>query len=226
VRQTELGSAVAQVAETIQEKSHLLQATFFPELMHIELDSSQSDYPMPRSNFSPVTNDQIHWVISKLGPYKAPGPDGTHNVVLMQYVGLLMPHLGPIYRTMFKLGIYPDWWKELVTIVLRKPTKPDYMVPIAHQHIAMLNMMAKVLSTCIAEDLVQVAKMCNLLPSNHFGCHPRRMTSDSLHYVTTSVKNTWRRKEVISALFLDIKGTCPNVVLSWLIHNMRKRGVP
>jgi len=31
-------------------------------------------------------------------------------------------------------------------IVLRKPTKPDYMVPNTHQPIALLNMMAKVLS--------------------------------------------------------------------------------
>jgi len=85
-------------------------------------------------------------------------------------------------------------------------------------------MMAKVLSTCIAEDLVQATKTCNLLPSNHFTCHPRRTTSDSLHYVITFVKNALR-KEVVSALFLNIKGTFPNVVLSQLIHNMRNWGV-
>jgi len=60
--------------------------------------------------------------------------------------------------------------------------------------------------------------------SNHFTCHPRRTTSDSLHYVITFVKNALR-KEVVSALFLNIKGTFPNVVLSQLIHNMRNWGV-
>ena len=53
---------------------------------------------------------------------------------------------------------------------------------------------------------------------------PWRTTSDSLHYVTTFIKNTWRR-EVISALFLDIKGMFPNVVLSQLIHKKTKHGV-
>jgi len=86
--------------------------------------------------------------------------------------------------------------------------------------------MAKVLPACVMEDLVHAAKMQNLLPSNHFGCHPGRTTSDSLHYITTFVKNTWRKKEVISALFLDIKGVFPNVVLNQLIHDMRTRGVP
>ena len=74
-------------------------------------------------------------------------------------------------------------------IVLRKPTKPDYTVPNAHQPISLLNMMAKVLSACIVEDLVQAAEAHNLLPSNHFSCCPGRTTSDSLHYVTMFVKN-------------------------------------
>ena len=105
-------------------------------------------------------------------------------------------------------------------IVLRKPTKPDYMVPNAHRPITLLNTIAKMLSACIAEDLIQVAKTYNLLTSNHFSCCPCRNTSDSLHYVTTFVKNAWR-KEVISTLFLDIKGAFPNVVLSQIIHDMR-----
>ena len=49
---------------------------------------------------------------------------------------------------------------------------------------------------------------------------------DSLHYVTKFVKDAWRRKEVVSALFLDIKSAFPSVVLDWLVHNMRKRGMP
>ena len=86
--------------------------------------------------------------------------------------------------------------------------------------------MAKVLSSCATEDLVHMAKTCGLLPSNHFGCHPGRTTSDSLHYVTMFVKDMWRKKEVVSTLFLDIKGMFLSVVLSRLIHDMRSRGVP
>jgi len=108
VRQTGLGSAATQVAETNQEKSCMLSATFFPKLMHSELDPPPPDHPAPKFKFRPVTNDQIHQAISKLGPYKVPGPDGIPNVVLIQFTGLLMPHLGPIYHTSFKLGIYPN----------------------------------------------------------------------------------------------------------------------
>ena len=200
----------------------MLQVTFFPKLTHSELDPPLPDHPTPKFKFRLVTNDQILRDISKLGPYKAPGLDGIPNVILIQCAGLIVPHIGPIYHASFKLGIYPDQCKDSIMIVLRKPAKPDYMAPNAHWPIAMLNMMAKVLSACITEDLIQAAEAHNLLPNNHFGCLPGRTTSDSLHYITTFVKNAWRKKEVISALFLNIKGAFPNVVLSQLIHDMRK----
>jgi len=76
---------------------------------------------MPRFNFSLVTNNQIHQAISKLWPYKAPRLDRIPNVILMQCAGLLMPHLGPIDHSTFKLGIFPNWWKDSVTIMLRNP---------------------------------------------------------------------------------------------------------
>jgi len=39
------------------------------------------------------------------------------------------------------------------------------------------------------------------------------------------VKGAWR-KEVVSALFLDIKNAFPSIILTQIIHNMRHRGVP
>src|SRR5882724_1767089 len=73
VRQAELGSTAAQVAEMNQEQSHLLWATFFPELMHEEPDMLPPDYPEHKFHFSLVTDEQIHGVISKLGSCKVPG---------------------------------------------------------------------------------------------------------------------------------------------------------
>ena len=92
-------------------------------------------------------------------------------------------------------------------IVLRKLGKPNYTDPNAHRPITLLNTMAKVLSACVTEDLLQVAKTHRLLLNNHFSCQPGRTTMNSLHYVTKYVKDTWRRKLVVSALFLDIKST-------------------
>jgi len=113
-----------------------------------------------------------------------------------------------------------------MTVVLRKSVKPDYTVPGAHRLIALINMMAKLISACMAEDLVHLSEIHKTLLDNHFGCRPGRTMTDSLHYISKLVKDAWRKGEVVSTLFLDIKSAFPSVVLDWLVHNMRQRGVP
>jgi len=111
-------------------------------------------------------------------------------------------------------------------IMLRKPEKPDYRVPGTYQPIMLLNTISKVLSTCVAKDLIQKAETSGFLPDNHFGCPPGRNMMDSLHYVMKFVKDAWRKGEVVRALFLDVKSAFPTVSLNCLIHDMRCRGVP
>ena len=45
-------------------------------------------------------------------------------------------------------------------------------------------------------------------------------------FVTKYVKDTWRKGEVVSALFLDVKSTFPSVMLGQLLRDMRTRGMP
>ena len=40
------------------------------------------------------------------------------------------------------------------------------------------------------------------------------------------IVTAWRKGQVVSALFLDIKSAFPSVILSQLIHDMQWRGVP
>jgi hypothetical protein len=78
----------------------------------------------------------------------------------------------------------------------------------------------------IVEDITYLAKLHQLLPSTHFGGHPGCTTTDSLHFLTNTTKAAWQKEQVVSVLFLDIKGGFPYVVTNPLLHNMRKRRVP
>jgi len=215
-----------QVVEMNEDKSRLLRTTFFPDIEREDTSQADESYPTPKFTFTPITDDQIYRMIKRLGPYKAPGPDGIPNAMLIRNADLIVLYLGPLYWATFKLGIYPDNWIESTTIVLRKPGKSDYSLPNAHRPVALLNTIGKVLSACVAEDLTSTVEEHGLLPSNHFGCRPGRTTMDSLHYVTKYIKDALRRKEVVSALFLDINNAFPSVAIDRLAHNMRSRGVP
>ena len=82
--------------ESNADKSTLLQETFFLRLSQEEPEPDEDTYPAPSFHFSPVTNTQIHRIISWLVPYKVPGADGILNLVLIWCADLLVPHLGPI----------------------------------------------------------------------------------------------------------------------------------
>ena len=99
-----------------------------------------------------------------------------------------------------------------MTIVLRKPGKANYTVLNAHQPVTLLNTMANVLSACVAENITHTAEMHGILSNNYFGSRPGHTTMDTLHYVVKFVKDAWRRKEVVSALFPNIKSTFPSIV--------------
>ena len=52
------------------------------------------------------------------------------------------------------------------------------------------------------------------------------MTTDAMHALTHKIKEAWRRKKVVSVLFLDIEGAFPNAVNEKLLRNMKRRRVP
>jgi hypothetical protein len=87
--------------------------------------------------------------------------------------------------------------------------------------------MAKILSSCVADDLTYLAEQHNFLPSTHFGGRPGRSTTDLLHLLTKFITDSWASKnKFISLLFLDVKAAFPSVVVSRLLHNLHKLGIP
>jgi hypothetical protein len=86
--------------------------------------------------------------------------------------------------------------------------------------------MARLLNSCQTNDIVTMCKIHNILPAYHFGARPGCTTTDSIHLLTKTVKDAWRKGQVASMLFLNVKGAFPSVDINRLIHNMRKRGIP
>jgi hypothetical protein len=214
------------IANTNKDKSLLLAKTFF--LPPPALSTVPTDFPYPEALPNPgyITETQLLRAITKLSPYKAPGPDGIPNAVFKNCSDVLTPHLLWIYNAVFLLNTYHPPWREFNTVVLRKPGKPDYSTPKAYRPITLLNTTAKLLTSIVADHMSHLIETNNLLPATHFGRRPGRSTTDSLHLLEATVKNAWCTRKTVSVLFLDIEGTFPNAVTNRLIHNMRKRRIP
>ena len=117
-------------------------------------------------------------------------------------------------------------WKQFTTVVLRKPGKPRYDTPKAYRPIVLLNTLGKALMAAIAEQLTYYTEKHALLPQTHFGGRPGRTTTDALLMLAYGIKDSWRKGQVTSVLFLDIEGAFPNAVHEHLEHSLKARRVP
>jgi len=214
------------LARSNGEKSLVLARGFFPHKLAEDLSLTGYEYPEPCEVDASITVNQIQRKLRKLKLYKAPGPDGIPNIVLMKCTHLLASRLLHIYKATLDRNLIYEPWKHFTTVVLRKPGKPRYDVPKVYRPIALLNTMWKVLTAIVAEQLTYVMEKHQLLPAHHFGGCPGRTTMDTMHVLAHSIKAAWRSWKVASVLFLDIEGAFPNAMPSCLVHNLRKRQVP
>lgn len=226
VLKQQIGS-VETTASTNRDKSDILAKGFFPKKPATsDRQAEPQEYPDPICSTHKITREQIRRQLKRLKPYKAPGPDNIPNIVLSQCADILTDRLLYIFRAILERGHYYAPWKYFTTVVLRKPGKPRYDVPKAYRPIALLNTMGKLLTAIIAEQLTYYTEKYELLPPMHFGGRPGRTTTDALHALTYRIKDAWRKKQVVSVLFLDIEGAFPNAVNERLIHNLKMRRVP
>ena len=183
------------------------------------------DFPSPNTccKANQLTKEQILHHISKLKPYKAPGPDSIPNIILSKCANLLIDRFYHIYRAILDNGLYYMPWKEFHTVVLCKPGKPCYDTPKAYCPIALLCMMWKVLTASVAEQITYYTENHDLLPVHHFGGRPGHTTMDTAHLLVHQIKSEWHRGNITSVLFLDVEGAFLNMVPAILVHNLQKR---
>ena len=85
--------------------------------------------------------------------------DEIPNMVLQKFIDLLSPYL---LWEILKLEIYVEEWKEIVTCMIRKPSKPSYDVPKVYCPIALLNTMVKLLRAIVAVEISHITEKLSI----------------------------------------------------------------
>ncbi|QRV81763.1 Reverse transcriptase from transposon X-element protein [Ceratobasidium sp. AG-Ba] len=213
------------VARDNASKSKVLLDAFFPA-PPAPSDDPDPPFLAPVDDLPELTVEDVRNAILDLKPHKAPGPDGLPACVYIEGVDLLAPYLHRAFLVSLREGLYPSTWRHSRTVVLRKPGKPDYSMAKAYRPIALLNVVGKILSSCVARRLNFLAEKHEWFPEHHFGGRQGRTTTDALHLLVKRIKDAWAKGEVASALFLDVKGAFPHANPYQLARNMRALGVP
>jgi hypothetical protein len=167
-------------------------------------------------------------LLKHLPTRKAAGPDQILNILLKECREELSLLLYRFFTACIQKGHHPKPFKHSITVVLKKPQKPDYIKPGAYRPIALLNTLAKALEALVAKRISREAEARGLLPDSQIGARPGRSTTIALKLITEQVHTVWRTnlKMVASMLCLDISGAFDNVSHERLIYNLKMKAFP
>lgn len=171
------------------DKAQILLDAFFPRLPDVDLTNITGVTYNPCYQTGKITAHEIRVAITGSISNKAPGEDGIPNLILKLGIEQLLPHLYRIFNDNLSLGYCPSHFRASITVVMRKPGKPNYTVPKAYRPIALLNTLGKALELILAKRITYLAETHGLLPLNHLGA--RRI----LHYIAESIYSAWNKKK-------------------------------
>jgi len=166
--------------------------------------------------------------ISRLLNNIALGLDRILNKALKTYGPLIAPWLTDVARAYFIIGYYPRLGRAIITFILRKEGKVDYLFPGSYRPIALENTLSKILKRVIADRIADTAEEHALLPQSQIGARKNRLTLLALTLLATTIKLAWamRRDFVVLMLSLDISGAYNNVPYKRLLYILRAKGFP
>jgi hypothetical protein len=221
------------IAHTISEKAEFLKARFYPT---IEADLSDiEDLSFSRESFlrntlqvgQEATKEEVESILRSRKPFKAPGIDGIPNGFLQAMGSKMAEAIAQLAMACWKLGHYPQQFKEARTITLQKPDKPKYSDPGAWRPIALLSTIGKVIETLIAKRIGKVAEENHLLPDTQMGARVGRSMEIALELLTRQIHTIWSSKRHVATLLsVDISGAFDTVNPLRLLDILRKKRLP
>ncbi|KAJ6524506.1 hypothetical protein B0H19DRAFT_971944, partial [Mycena capillaripes] len=161
--------AVTATAVTNIEKTQWLREEFSPPKMTASSVPLNPGYPAPAWKWEPVSDALLCRAIDKMKPYKATFPDTAPNCVFKECANILVPFIGPIFRSLDELTHYPEGWAELRVLVLRKPGKTNYAEPGAHRPIALTKDFPRLWYACKNMQCIAQAELAGILPNSQYG---------------------------------------------------------
>lgn len=209
---------------TFQQKASLFRQKLFPPPPAMPTQTTNpSTQQLEWHTFTP---SEINKAISTSAARKAPGPDGLPFACIQQAYSAIPEYFNTLYSALGKVGYHPRCWREATTVIIAKHNKPDYTNPKAYRPVALLNCLGKVLEKLMAGRLSYMAEKFGLLHKDQIGGRPQRSAVDAVMALTHEIEDAKRHRQIVSTLFMDVKGAFDNVSRDRLLHTMKELGIP
>jgi len=198
----------------------VLRQTLFP-------DTGPSTQHQPSDSldgFYTVTQEEVLKALEAIPPNSAPGDDTLPPLTWIRLHKIRPDMLTNMMDWSLGSHTLLAILKQVLTMVIPKPGKPDYSVPKPYRMISLLPTLSKTI------EHVALARMTvftsNCLSPLQFACRKGYSALDTVHIILAKVYEASNDKLYSSALFLDVQGAFDKVLHQRLAETMTNNNFP
>lgn len=181
--------------------------------------------PSALSN-TPITSvHNVALIIKSLKNKKAPGNDRISNKILKALPNSGIKYLTTIINACFKLGYFPNVWKESKVVPIKKPNKPPTDAG-SYRPISLLSSASKILEKVLKRKMEEFVETQNILPKHQFGFRSQHCTTQPLTRIYNHVTSNFSCQKSTGMVLLDIKAAFDSVWHNGLVHKLIKFNFP
>lgn len=169
------------------------------EVDQILYQDLQMDLPI-----KPTSPREVRENISLLGNKKSPGFDLIDKKVLQELPKKAIVYLTALFNGILRTGCYPALWKVSQIVMVPKPGKPVHDLT-SYRPISLLPVPSKLFEKILLRRILHELSKNSILPDHQFGFRKEHATTEQIHRVYRTIRNSLENKEYCSAAFLDIQ---------------------
>lgn len=141
---------------------------------------------------------------------KSPGPDNILYSFFKNLPVIGVQKLFLIYNTIWTQGFFPTQWRNSNVIPIPKPDKSKFEIE-KYRPISLISTLSKLLKKIINKRLIWMLEFKNLLTKTQCGFRRNHSTLDVLTSIHTDICSSYRSKQHLITIVLDIKKTYDTV---------------
>ena len=149
-----------------------------------------------------VTIEELRKNLSRCKNKSAVGQDGLSYRLLKKVPDAYLERICSLFSQCLHIGFFPSKWKKAKTILIPKPGK-DIKQAKNYRPISLLSCLGKLLERIIAFRLSTHLELKNQFAKSQSGFRAGHMTSEQLFRLAEECHISFKKQQVVTALFLD-----------------------
>lgn len=206
------------------EKARLLNQHFQVQCSSFPMATCVPSCPNPRFQFSHITPEEVHRVITSLPNRKTPGSDNITNELLKLSSSAISQSLSELFNKSLSEGVFPSDWKLATISPVLKDGK-DPTKPVSYRPIALLSCVSKLFERLVHDQLMKFCFHHDVLPREQFGFLKGRSAEWQLLSLAEDWSTALDNKKHVHTVFLDAAKAFDRVDHSLLLQELSEIGV-